>query len=313
MLIEPAVHGDARGFFLETCRANALAELGITRRVRAGQPVALGARRAARHALPARHGEARALRARRDPRRGRGHPARLARASGAGRATSWTTRPPRSCTCRTASRTASACSRTSRRRDLPLLGLLRPGARGAASASTTPRWGSSGRTIELVTSERDAQAPLLQRAAERLSAPLTQQTAHQRALARVEHQRVEGGPVRPATPPTATAATAGRRAGSSAEPERRRSTPASSRAEHVGGDHGAAEQLARAARRTRAARCAASPGTPTTSAPAVATRGALHAELRREHQRERQVQHRGARERASRRARLARRRPGSPA
>ena len=30
ILIEPDVHGDARGFFLETARANVLAELGIT-------------------------------------------------------------------------------------------------------------------------------------------------------------------------------------------------------------------------------------------------------------------------------------------
>ena len=30
VLIEPTVHGDTRGFFLETARANALAELGVT-------------------------------------------------------------------------------------------------------------------------------------------------------------------------------------------------------------------------------------------------------------------------------------------
>jgi dTDP-4-dehydrorhamnose 3,5-epimerase len=30
ILLEPEVHGDARGFFLETARANVLAELGIT-------------------------------------------------------------------------------------------------------------------------------------------------------------------------------------------------------------------------------------------------------------------------------------------
>jgi dTDP-4-dehydrorhamnose 3,5-epimerase len=30
ILLEPEVHGDARGFFLETARANTLAELGIT-------------------------------------------------------------------------------------------------------------------------------------------------------------------------------------------------------------------------------------------------------------------------------------------
>ena len=30
ILVEPTVHGDARGFFLETARANVLAELGIT-------------------------------------------------------------------------------------------------------------------------------------------------------------------------------------------------------------------------------------------------------------------------------------------
>jgi dTDP-4-dehydrorhamnose 3,5-epimerase len=30
VLLEPVVHGDARGFFLETARANTLAELGVT-------------------------------------------------------------------------------------------------------------------------------------------------------------------------------------------------------------------------------------------------------------------------------------------
>jgi dTDP-4-dehydrorhamnose 3,5-epimerase len=30
VLLEPTVHGDARGFFLETARANALADLGVT-------------------------------------------------------------------------------------------------------------------------------------------------------------------------------------------------------------------------------------------------------------------------------------------
>src|SRR4051812_7414721 len=30
ILLEPEVHGDARGFFLETARANVLAELGVT-------------------------------------------------------------------------------------------------------------------------------------------------------------------------------------------------------------------------------------------------------------------------------------------
>ena len=30
ILLEPDVHGDARGFFIETARANTLAELGVT-------------------------------------------------------------------------------------------------------------------------------------------------------------------------------------------------------------------------------------------------------------------------------------------
>ena len=38
LLLEPVVHGDARGFFLETFREDGLAELGITERwVRAGR------------------------------------------------------------------------------------------------------------------------------------------------------------------------------------------------------------------------------------------------------------------------------------
>ena len=53
VLLEPAVHGDARGFFLETYRQAMFAELGDPRRVRAGQPLALAPRRAARDALPA--------------------------------------------------------------------------------------------------------------------------------------------------------------------------------------------------------------------------------------------------------------------
>ena len=52
LLIEPAVHGDHRGFFAETFRADALAAGRRRRRVRAGQPLALAARHAARHALP---------------------------------------------------------------------------------------------------------------------------------------------------------------------------------------------------------------------------------------------------------------------
>ena len=93
------VHGDERGFFLETFRASGLAELGIDDEWVQDNHSRSGQRRAARHALPARHGEARALRARRDPRRGRGHPAGLAELRQLGGRSSSTTSPTASSTC----------------------------------------------------------------------------------------------------------------------------------------------------------------------------------------------------------------------
>ena len=43
ILVEPVVHGDHRGFFHETYRKNVYAELGHPRRLRPGQPLALRA------------------------------------------------------------------------------------------------------------------------------------------------------------------------------------------------------------------------------------------------------------------------------
>ena len=48
VLLAPAVHGDARGFFVETFRADAWAAAGRPDGVRAGQPLALAPRHAAR-------------------------------------------------------------------------------------------------------------------------------------------------------------------------------------------------------------------------------------------------------------------------
>ena len=73
--IEPAVHGDARGFFLESYRRERLAELGVTHEF-----VQDNHSRSARGVLRGMHfqpGQAKLVRcARRDPRRHRRHPAR---------------------------------------------------------------------------------------------------------------------------------------------------------------------------------------------------------------------------------------------
>ena len=62
VLLAPAVHGDERGFFMETFRADAWAAHGVPTDVRAGQPLALAARHGARDPLPdpPRPGQARA-------------------------------------------------------------------------------------------------------------------------------------------------------------------------------------------------------------------------------------------------------------
>ena len=44
VLLAPAMHGDERGFFMETFRADAWAAHGVADRVRAGQPLALAPR-----------------------------------------------------------------------------------------------------------------------------------------------------------------------------------------------------------------------------------------------------------------------------
>ena len=78
ILLEPTVHGDDRGFFVETARANVLAELGITDTF-----VQHNHSRSAHGVLRGMHfqpGMAKLvrLRPRPHPRRARGHPARLA-------------------------------------------------------------------------------------------------------------------------------------------------------------------------------------------------------------------------------------------
>ena len=54
VLLAPTVHGDERGFFVETFRADAWARARRPDGVRAGQPLALAPRHAARHPLPDR-------------------------------------------------------------------------------------------------------------------------------------------------------------------------------------------------------------------------------------------------------------------
>ena len=113
LLLEPTVHGDARGFFLETFRASTLAELGVHE-----EWVQDNHSRSARGVLRGMHfqpGMAKLVRCA----RGSildvcGHPAGLGVVRRAGRATSWTTSATISSTSRTASRTASASSRRPR-------------------------------------------------------------------------------------------------------------------------------------------------------------------------------------------------------
>ena len=149
VVIEPAVHGDERGFFVETYRRErARAAWGIPdgRALRPGQPLALHARGRARHALPGRRGrrQARALRARADPRRGRRPAPRLADVRAVGGRGARRRDACASCTCRSASRTASACSATS-----PTCSTSRPPTTtrrsNAGSPATTRTSASSGR------------------------------------------------------------------------------------------------------------------------------------------------------------------------
>ena len=88
VVIEPVVHGDERGFFLESLPCGRARRGGSRSGVRAGQPLALPPRDRPRDAFPAGPGEARALRARRDPRRRRRTSASGHRRSGVGRASS---------------------------------------------------------------------------------------------------------------------------------------------------------------------------------------------------------------------------------
>ena len=170
VLLAPTVHGDERGFFVETYREEAWGGHGIPTRVRAGQPLALAARHAARHPLPdpPRPGQARARRARARARR-RGRPAaRLAdvRRVGVVRARR-RPRPPAVDPGRLRARLLRALRRGRLR--LQVHRLLRRGHRERASRSPTPTSGSSGRArSSSSTRERDRDAPRLAEIADEL-------------------------------------------------------------------------------------------------------------------------------------------------
>ena len=170
VLLEPAVHGDERGFFSETWRADAWAAHGVPDRVRPGQPLALAPGHAARRAFPdlAGPGQARPRGARQGLRRGRRPAPRLADVRRVGGASSSTTSATASCGSRSASGTASACS--ARRRT----------SSTSAPPTTTPATEAGIRFddpdvgiewpagIELLCSERDRTAPTLAQVAEEL-------------------------------------------------------------------------------------------------------------------------------------------------
>ena len=111
IIVEPQVHRDARGFFVETYHAERLASCGITDHLRAGQPLALGAGYAARPALavPPAPGQAGAGGPRRDLRRGRRHPPRIADLRGVGRRAPLGRQPPADVHPRGIRATDSAC------------------------------------------------------------------------------------------------------------------------------------------------------------------------------------------------------------
>ncbi len=162
VLVEPEVHGDERGFLVETFSAPRWAEAGIDvefvqdnhSRSVAGDP--------ARPPLPARPrpGEARSLRPRGRSGTSPSTCAATPRPSASGRATSSTTTATASSSSRSASRTASACSAsrptssTSSRASTTRR--PRPGSPG-----TTPTSASTGRSTSPRISERDRSAPRL--------------------------------------------------------------------------------------------------------------------------------------------------------
>ena len=114
VLLAPTVHGDERGFFLETYREDAWARHGVADRLRAGQPLALAARHAARHPLPdpPRPGQARARARAGACSTSRSTCGAARRPSASGSRSSSTTSTGASCGSRSASGTASACSPT---------------------------------------------------------------------------------------------------------------------------------------------------------------------------------------------------------
>ncbi len=148
--IEPAVHRDARGFFVETFRADDRRALGIREEwVQDNHSrSARGVLRGMHFSVGARPGEARALRARGDPRRGRGHPPRLAHLRALGRGGARRRGPPPDLPARSASPTASWCVSDVADVVYQLLDLLRPGARAGL------RLGRPGRRHRLARPRR---------------------------------------------------------------------------------------------------------------------------------------------------------------
>ena len=146
VLLAPAVHGDERGFFMETYREDAWAEHGHPDRVRAGQPLALAARArcagSTSRRTPARASSCAAPAAACSTSWSTCGAAR--RPSASGRRSSSTTSTAASCGSRSASATASACSPTR-----PTSSTSAPPTTTApprrGSASTIPTSGSSGR------------------------------------------------------------------------------------------------------------------------------------------------------------------------
>ena len=163
VLLEPVVHGDARGFFHESYRRNVFARARDPRRVRPGQPLTLRSRgvvRGMHFQVGRRDGEAGSLRPGRDRRRGRRPPPR--------------TRPPwrvggvraerrKPAPALLPDRLRARVLRGERHRRRACTSARRTTTRAssAASGTTIPTWRSSGPSIELIPSERDATAPRL--------------------------------------------------------------------------------------------------------------------------------------------------------
>ena len=163
IVIEPDVHEDGRGFFLETYHADRYREHGIAGAVRPGQPFAIDRRHAARpaSAAPAAAGEADPGDRRRDFRRRRRRPPRVADVRPMGRRRPVGRELQAVLTSRPASLTDSASSARSRRSNTSARTSTTRRAR-SASPGTTRRSASPGRSREPLLSPRDSRhaAPL---------------------------------------------------------------------------------------------------------------------------------------------------------